>query len=493
MPKRPNIVFFMTDSWDGRVLGCMGHPVMRNATPNADALAARGALLRNAYTSHPICCPARANMWSGTYTHRCESWNNHKGLEPGTRIFKHDLEAAGYVFGSELGGFGKHDYYSGKHTHMARVSAWTGPADLPVSVKYMPRPPQIVEEPDGRDRADWRTVAKAVDFLEERAESEDPFFLYISTGQPHPPFRTHREYLDLLDLDAVTIPPEDESDHPVMAFQRRNKDWTFGFEDDLVREIRDIYYAKCAATDAMLGRVLAALARLGLDEETYVVLSSDHGENNMEHRQWYKMNHYESSARVPLIVAGPGIVPGQQIDNIVSIIDFYPTFLDMAGVDSPAGLDGESLMPLLRGNTTASRDWAFASSTGTTLNTTAWMLRKGEWKYIAYPGYEPQLFNLDEDPEEIRNVASECPEVAAGLDAELCRIVDYQEADARCQAYNRTSFRAWREIVRSDGVRMKEYGMDCECASYEQAMGNIYPGFNEDHDRMLDEWLERDA
>lgn len=489
MQKRPNIVFFMTDSWDGRVLGCMGHPAMRNATPNADALAERGALLRNAYTSHPICCPARANMWSGTYTHRCESWNNHKGLEPGARIFKHDLEAAGYRFGSELGGFGKHDYYSGKHTNMARVSAWTGPANLPLNVKYMPQPPQVIDELDGRDRGDWARVAQAIDFLEERTGNDEPFFLYISTGQPHPPFWTHQEYLDMVDLDAVTIPPEDGSDHPVMAFQRRNKDWTFGFDEDLGRQVRAIYYAKCATTDAMLGRVMETLDRLGLTDDTYIVLSSDHGENNMEHHQWYKMNHYESSARVPLIVAGPDIPAGQRIDNIVSIIDFYPTFVDMAGVECPDGLDGESLMPLLRGETTSSRDWAFASFTGTTLNTTAWMLRKEDWKYIAYPGYDPQLFNLADDPDEIHDLASERPGVVSRLDAELREILDYDEAHARCQAYNRDSFRAWRATARRNGVRMNEYGMNCECATYEQAMANIYPGFAVEHERMLDEWL----
>ena len=492
--RRPNILFFMTDSWDGRALGCMGHPAMRAATPNADALAARGALLRNAYTSHPICCPARANLWSGRYTHHCESWNNHKGLEPGEPTFKDHLEAHGYRFASERGGFGKHDYRSGGHTNQARVSAWTGPADLPLTVKYAPKKPKILDGDDIRVHGkDWQTVDKAVAFLEETPEDDAPFFLYVSTGQPHPPFLTNRRYLARIDREQISMPAEDESLHPVMEYQRRNKDWPFGFDDDFVRTVRAIYYAMCAETDAMLGTVLEALERTGKMENTYVVFASDHGENNMEHRQWYKMNHYESSVRIPLVVAGPGIAPGTVIDNIVSLIDLFPTFLEIGGAPCPEAADGESLLPLVSGRTATSRNRAFASFTGTTMNTTAWMLREGDWKYIAYPGYPPQLFNLAEDPDEVRNRADECPDVVQDMDHRLREVVDYEEAHRRCQAYNRRAFREWRERVRREGVPMKEYGFRCEKATYSEAMGNIYPGFAEEHDRMLDSWLAESA
>ena len=121
-----NILFIQCDSMDGRVMGCMGHPAMGRATPHLDALARRGALFRNAYTNNPICCPARAVMWSGRYTHHCEAWNNHKGLEEGDETFRTQLDAAGYVTETS----GKEDYLSGGHTVRARVSAWTRSAGI---------------------------------------------------------------------------------------------------------------------------------------------------------------------------------------------------------------------------------------------------------------------------------------------------------------------------------------------------------------------------
>jgi arylsulfatase K len=487
----PNIVFFMTDSWDGRALGCQGHPAMKQATPNADLLAERGTLFRNAYSSHPICCPQRANMWGGRYTHHCESWNNYKGIEPGTPTFKAALEEAGYRFGSELGGFGKHDHYSGRHTQLARVSAWTGPANIPLPVNYQPVAPAIRDGHDLRcHRGDWQKLDQSLAFLRERATDREPFFLYCSLGMPHPSFVTNQHWIQQVDSDAVTRPADDSTVHPVMEFQQRAKNWLHGFDDELVRRTRAIYYAMCAEADAVLGQLLSALDELALADDTVVVFGSDHGENNMEHRQWYKMNMYESSIRVPLIAAGPGIAAGQTLDNLVSTIDLFPTFLDVAGTDKPPWLDGESLTPLLSGSTGESRDTAFASFTGTTMNTTAWMWRRGPWKYIAYPGYPPQLFHLEDDPDEVVDLAATRPDMVEVLDRELREVCDYREAHGRCQAYNRASFGPWREAVKADGIPMREYGMDLACATYEQAMGNIYVGFGPQQEERLDAWLK---
>ena len=145
-----------------------------------------------------------------------------------------------------------------------------------------------------------------------------------------------------------------------MRYQRLTKNWEHGFDRESVLRTRSIYYAMCAEADAMVGALLDEVDRLGLADNTYFIFSSDHGENNMEHRQWYKMNFYESSARVPLVVAGPGVVRGRILDNIVQLVDLHPTLMDMAGVPVPAGLDGESLVPLLKGTTQQSRDNAVA-------------------------------------------------------------------------------------------------------------------------------------
>ena len=290
-------------------------------------------------------------------------------------------------------------------------------------------------------------------------------------------------------MDAVGVPPEDTEIHPVMKYQRINKNWTYGFSKEEVLKTRAIYYAMCAEVDAMVGEIMEEMNRLGLADNTYFIFSSDHGENNMEHRQFYKMNMYESSARVPLVVAGPGVKQGVIADNIVSLIDIYPTLMEMANVKCPGGLDGESLMPLLRGKTNKSRDWALAMFTGSSSNTSMFMLRKDDWKYIAYPGYEPQLFNMAKDPDEIHNLNRTETEVVKQLDAELRQILDYDEVHKRVLSYDRRSFMQWRDKVKAKPIHLNEYGADIENATCEQIMANCYMGFKPEHEAKLERWL----
>ena len=488
--KRPNIVLLQPDSWDGRVLGYLGHPAMRRATPHLDRLAARGTAFRNAYTSHPVCCPSRANMWSGRYTQHVESSNNHKGLSATDRTFKNYLEAAGYRFASKEGGIGKHDYLSGGHTMFNRVIEWTAPADIRLPQFRMARP-VILPEGSQPHQNDWARVEEARRFLGQAGKAGDPFFLYVGLNLPHPAFETTRKWLDLVDRNTITVPPEDEEVHPVMAYQRISKDWKHGFSPDAVRQTRAIYYAMCAETDAMAGAIIEEVERLGLAGSTYIVVTSDHGENNMEHRQYYKMNMYESSARVPLVISGPGVRNGVVLDNVVSLVDLFPTLLEMGGLRSPGGIDGESLMPLLAGSSNRSRNWAYAMYSGCSANTSMFMLRDGDWKYIAYPGYGPQLFNLREDPEEIRNFAARRPDVLHTMDRKLRAVVDYDEVHQRVLAYDRASFRAWREKARREGVVAKEFSREGKVATYEEFMAFCYRGWGTEHAGQLEGWLSQ--
>ncbi|MCX6620909.1 MAG: sulfatase-like hydrolase/transferase, partial [Acidobacteria bacterium] len=149
---------------------------MRRATPNLDRLAARGTAFRNAYTSHPVCCPSRANMWSGRYTQHVESWNNHKGLSDTDRTFKDYLEPAGYRFASKAGGFGKHDYLSGGHTMFNRVIEWTAPADIRLP-QFRMRGPEITSAESEPHQSDWTRALEAQRFLQQEGKSGAPFFL----------------------------------------------------------------------------------------------------------------------------------------------------------------------------------------------------------------------------------------------------------------------------------------------------------------------------
>jgi len=470
-----NILLIECDSLDGRVLGCMGHPAMQRATPHLDALAARGVLFRNAYTNNPICCPSRASMFSGTHTHHCEGWNNYKGLEPGTPTFLDRLAGAGYRTQT----FGKTDYLSGHHSLRARVSAWTRSADIQ-RPQYREPAPKIVDrdEPQLHNR-DWKNAQQAVAWLQEHRQSDRPLCLYLGLNLPHPAFVASQTYTRLIDAAGIRIPPADQYDHPVMRYQRIVKNWEHGFSTEMVQKTRLAYFAMIAETDAIVGHVLAGLAAAGLHDSTYVIFISDHGENAMEHRQFYKMNLYESSARVPLIVAGPGVQPGRQITAPASLVDIYPTLLDMAGSPAPAGLDGQSLMPELRGQPSQRRDWVLSQYHDTTCNTGSFMLRRGDWKYIAYPGYEPMLFDLGADPDEIRNRAADRPDMVRQMDALLRSIVDYEAVDARVKAYDRTSFAAWRTAAKAQG-------------NYDALMAEIFSGGDKVGAAQLKPWTAQD-
>ena len=477
MSSQPNIVLIECDSMDGRAMGCMDHPAVTRATPTLDRLAARGALFRNAYTNNPVCCPSRASMWSGTYTHHCEGWNNYKGLSPEEPTFGTRLGRAGYRTLS----FGKTDYLSGQHTIRARVSPWTRSAYIP-RAEYRMEGPHIIKEDKVRVHTrDWNNVDRSVNWLHDYAgDGEAPFMLYLGLNAPHPAFTTSTHWLSAIDQETVTLPKADVRDHPALAYQRFHKNWLHGTSDEVVRDVRRIYFAMIAELDAMVGEVVQALDALDLMGDTVILFISDHGELAMEHRQFYKMSMYEPSVRVPVIAAGPGVRPGTVVDDLISLVDIYPTLMDIAGTDHPPALDGHSLRSLLAGGRDSDRpDWVLSEFHGSTLPTGTFMLRQDAWKYVAYVEYPPQLFNLDEDPDEIVDLAAARPEIVDAMDATLRAIVDYEAVDARVKTYDRQSFRVWREARRAEGT-------------YATLMARVYSGWDDLSEDEIEPWTATD-
>ena len=497
----------MVESWDGRVLGALGDPALTNVTPNIDKFAKKGVLFKHCYTSHPICCPARANLWSGQYTYNCKSWNNHKGLEPGTPILKDVLEEkGGYVFAARSDkkgrakniGIGKHDYISGGHSQQNRVTAWTGAANIELPSYLQPKPGVINWKIKKLNKSDWNRVGKAKKFIKKQLKmqqegKERPFFLYLSLTTPHPRFFTSKYWLSKVDYDAVSIPPKDKELHPVIRYQQISKAWKHGLDPESKKRTRAIYYAMVAETDAFIGKILDLVEKRDLLKDTYVIIVADHGENNMEHDLFYKMNMYESSVRVPLIIAGPGIQQGKIIEKTVSTINVHPTMLDMAGISTEEAaykIVREFLLPVLKGETDEWRDYAFSMYTGTAANTSIFMIRQDQWKYVAYPGYEPQLFDIIADPDEIKNLAKEHPEIVKKLDTQLRKVCDYEKVHQEWQNYCKESFKKWRKDVKENPVRLFEYGAKNPRAFYDDIMSNTYKGWTDEHAKQLEEWLE---
>lgn len=482
----PNIVFIHAESMDGRKMGCMGHPAMRNATPYLDGLADNGVLFTNNYTNCPVCNPSRASMFTGKYPHYHHCWNNHEGLRPGTPILPDVLGQSGYSTAM----IGPLDYQYGKHSIRDRLGSWTRAARIlrPACRTLLP----VVAENGSLYARDHQHTDQALSFLEKSAGRDQPFFLYLTTGLVHPAFQAEPRYMDRIDEDAIDIPPTlgppRPEKHPVLQHIRSTKNCDKRFPEKMTRHMRHTYFAMIAALDDLVGRVLSRLDKLGLADSTYVVFSSDHGEMAGEQNQVLKRTMYEPSTHEPLIIRGPGCRRGQRVETPVSLVDLYPTFLDMAGVDYAAiagnpgyaeALDGESLLPQLTGNAARQRDWAMSEYHGDRCCTGTFMLRRGDWKYVKYVGFEPQLFNVARDPWETTDLAQDEPAIVADMDGILAASFDCEAIDAQAKQYDRESFLTWRKQARAAG-------------KYQETLAHVYSGFDRQCIEDLMPWRDED-
>lgn len=489
--KNPNIIQFHAESWDGRMLGCQQlHPAMADATPNIDRLAAQGTLFQNAYCTNPICCPSRANMLSGTYTHTCESWNNFKGLETGMWTYHGGLRGSYDVLL-----LGKHmDHLTGHHSVMNRIADCLEPLNYAAHPVMNADGAQEYSVDPGMDREyhrrDWDSARQAIDFIRARKAGDKPFFISLNPGLVHAAFRTNRFWLDKIPEERVDVPPLDDTAHPHNEYQKQSKAWRQGLDDDTVRTIRRIYFAMCAEADAIVGELMQALQDAGLAEDTVVIFSGDHGELALEHQQYYKMSLFEGSARVPLVIAGPGIQEGQRVETPVSLVDLAPTVCELAGLPQRESFDGESLLPVARGENAASRGWALASYAGVTSNTMSWMLRQGDHKLIVHEGFPSRLFNLREDPGELDDRIDREPEKAAELLAVLDGEVDRGATLAAWEQYRKHTFAQFRRQAQRGLYRDESYALRRNPSSdYRTIMDNAFTGWTDADEARVDAWL----
>lgn len=488
-----NIVHFHAESWNGRMLGCQGiHPAMAQATPNIDRLAQQGTLFQNAYCTNPICCPSRANMLSGTYTHKCESWSNFKGLERGMWTFHDALRQTHDVLL-----LGKHmDYLTGTHSVMNRVADFLEPLNTACHPVMDADPAQEYGVDPGKERQyhqrDWKSAAQAIDFIRARRDDDRPFFISLNPGLVHAAFRTNQYWWDQIPGEWVDVPPVDENRHPADEYQKKAKAWRHGLDDETVRTVRRIYFAMCAEADAIIGELMSALEDAGLTDETTVIFSSDHGELALEHQQYYKMSLFEGSARVPLVLKGPDIQPGQRIETPVSLIDMAPTICELAGLEKRDCFDGESLLPVARGETRQSRGWALASYAGVTSNTMSWMLCRGDYKLIVHEGYASRLFNLRDDPDELNDLIEKEPDKAAELLAILDGEADRKATLEAWEEYRRHNFAQFQRQARRGLYLDASYSlMDTPSSDYDDIIHNVFTGWTDEDEARVADWLSQ--
>jgi iduronate 2-sulfatase len=362
--SRPNVLFIAVDDMNND-LGCYGSPIVKS--PNIDKLAARGVRFDRAYCQFPLCSPSRASVMTG--------------LRPDqTRVF--DLQ---YHFRTGLPDvvtlsqlFMRNGYYAarvGKIYHYGNpgqigtdglddAPSWKevfNPAGIdktelePLVTNYTPQrglgsAMVFLNDQKGRDEdhTDGKVATEAIRLLEKHRG--EPFFLAVGFYKPHTPYIAPKKYFDLYPLEQIEVPavtPDYAKTVPAPALLSTRPWPNFGVTPAQARECKQAYYATISFVDAQIGRVVDALDRLGLRDNTVIVFWSDHGYSLGTHGLWMKQSCFEDSARVPLIIAAPGLRAGGVSPRPVELVDLYPTLGDLAGLTLPGKLPGASLKPLL--------------------------------------------------------------------------------------------------------------------------------------------------
>ena len=438
---KPNILFLHSDEHSFRYMSARspergGEPVN---TPTLDGLAANGVHFDAAYCQMPLCTPSRISMMTGRHSHRCGAWGNGSVLPPDLPTFGSHLREHGYatatvgkmhIGGSlQMAGFGARPYgdFGGPCAHqldpLSRLDVEGGPGmemrSRTVDAGLSEIPEAMLQE---------NVVAKtAVAWAreQEHANPDQPWLLYTSFSRPHFPLTAPPRHLDRYYPEGVTEPrvlrSGDAAQHPMTEGMVK------GFRTEEVepeegKKARAAYFACVDFLDEMLGDFLATMEHAGLLENTIIVYTSDHGEMAGEHSLWWKNTWHESSSRVPLIISTPAHRSGERAASEfvapVSLADLFPTLCDVAGVPQPDGLDGTSLAPALEGQDLA-LDRAGAITEGLTPRwgegTEFRMIRSDRYKYIAFRDCEDLAFDIENDPDEQTNIASD-PDHADGLE-----------------------------------------------------------------------------
>jgi choline-sulfatase len=268
-----------------------------------------------------------------------------------------------------------------------------------------------------------------------------PWCLYVGFVTPHFPLIAPEEHFRLYPPDALPLPvqyaPEAWGRHPALELKRKQEALDAPFDEKTIRHAVAAYYGLVTFLDEQVGRVLQALQDAGLQGETRIIYTTDHGEMLGEHGLWWKSSMYESSVAVPLILAGPDIPVGTVVRTNAALADLFPTIVEGVGArlePEDADLPGQSLFRLLadgdRPRTVFSEYHAIFSPSG------IFMVRNSRYKYVHYVGYRPQLFDLVTDPEETRDLSTEPAhaEALAACERELRAICDPEEVDRRAKA-----------------------------------------------------------
>ena len=438
--RPPNIVLIMADQLAAQFTGAYGHPVVK--TPHIDALANRGMRFDAAYCNSPLCAPSRFSFMSGQQISRIAAYDNASEFSAAVPTFAHYLKMMGYRTCLS----GKMHFVGPDQMHgfEERVTTDIYPSDYAWTPDW-----EKTEERIDKWYHNMATVKEAgvgaatfqIDYDEEVAfyakrrifdyarDDDQPFCLVASFIHPHDPYVARQEWWDLYDSDDIDMPVVSMEPDEHDGFSRRVLDGIEASNVPLteaeIRKARHAYYANVSYFDSKLGELVQTITEAGMLDDTLFIITADHGDMLGERGLWYKMNFFEHSARVPLIMAGPGVASGRA-PNACSLVDILPTMLDVASICGAATpelgmpIDGRSLVPLMRGDSDPV-DEAIGEYCAEMAGAPVFMIRRGAFKYIACDGDRPLLFNLTDDPQERTNLVDDPAhaDVAAAFAAEV--------------------------------------------------------------------------
>jgi choline-sulfatase len=445
MSARPHsILLIMADQLAASWLPAYGHRVVQ--APNLTALARAGVTFDAAYCASPLCAPSRASLLTGLLPSRTGVYDNAAEMRASLPTVTHRLRAAGYattlagkmhfVGPDQLHGFEERltpDVYP---AGLDWTPDWRAPLGdrLPwyhtLESVLRPAVSAASMQVDYDDEVCFHAVRALFDHARRRPG--EPFFLVASFTSPHDPWELPARWWERYDPAAIELPavpaiPLEEADPHSRRLREMSGIDDVALSGEQIRRARHAYFAAISYVDDRIGQVLAALAEAGLEDDTVVAFTADHGEMLGERGLWYKMALFEDAARVPLIVRAPrGLArAGARVAEPVSLLDLAPTLLDLAGLAPPAPgeTDGASLAPLLRGDGGREAP-VLAEYLAEGVTAPAVMVRRGAHKYIRCPGDPDLLYDLAADPRELRGLVGAGEgdaDVAAALRAEADR------------------------------------------------------------------------
>ena len=423
MNARPNILIVMYDQLTPSALGCYGNPVTH--APTIDRLARQGVVFDAAYSNSPLCTPARYCMMTGLLPSATRGYDNAAYLASTIPTFAHYARIGGYrtVLDGKMHFVGPDQL----HGFEERRTTDIYPADFGWTPDWL-NPDERIDwwfhNMDSVTKAGVAEVTNQLLFDDEvghqgvralhdlaRADDPRPWLLVVSFTHPHDPYVTRGRYWDLYEDRDIPLPTVGADDVPLDPHTARLRKVSAMDEVQIspqdVRNARRAYYGNISYLDEWTARLTDTLDALGVADDTVVVLLADHGDMLGERGLWYKMNFFEGSARVPMIVHAPKRFGPKRVAAPVSLVDVLPTVTELVGAAAPEHLEpsaGRSLLDLCAGGPSAERE-VVGEYLGEGAIAPIVMIRRGDLKYVHSPVDPDQLYDLAADPQERVNLA----------------------------------------------------------------------------------------